>query len=108
MLNATLALGTHGNGLLLGTGGTGVGNISISLVHGYGGVTVQVSNANYVSDLHGPFANVSRSYSGFSMDAFSEPSDRGLVIGAGMTVGYGFGVGAFAGGSYTRVILHVQ
>jgi RHS repeat-associated protein len=70
------------------------------------GLSIQVSNARYITDLSGPFYNFSgHGGAGFggSLDAFWGPSDNGPVEGGGFTLGAGLGASAFGGRTFTVV-----
>ena len=67
------------------------------------GVSVQVSNANTISDLTGPFGNVSGhggAAVGGSVDYFTGPSANGPVVGGGITIGAA--AGASVSGAITN------
>ena len=125
--------GSHGSGTLqLGVGGAGAlpiggvaggfgialdrsGNVAAYGYRGFGfgtglsgtlGPSVQVSDAQSVSDLSGPFASGSASLGlgpAGTVDVFHGPSDHGLVTGGGFTAGGGGGVSVFGGVTVTAV-----
>ncbi|MGC1302357.1 MAG: RHS repeat-associated core domain-containing protein [Caulobacteraceae bacterium] len=73
---------------------------------GNGGVSVQVSNAQTISDLSGPFGNSSVSAGdgvAGSFDAFTGSSDNGPVVGGGVTFGAGAGASGFLGATTTQI-----
>jgi RHS repeat-associated protein len=68
------------------------------------GVTAAYSNAHTVTDLRGPFANISVSGGdglAGTVDAFTSPN--GAVTGVGVTAGIGLGGSISAGGTTTIV-----
>jgi RHS repeat-associated protein len=86
-------------------GGTVAG--SLGRAHGIGaGVTggPQVSNAEHISELSGPFANAGGQL-GFgpdvTLEAFGAPGQCGPVVGGGVSGGLGAGEAQWIGGSYT-------
>ena len=120
----TLQLGVAGTGALgpgAGTGGAGLaidryGNVGLYGFAGYGrggggyiggGLSGQISNANGIQNLSGPFTNVSVNGGlggSASVDAFTGPSSDGVVTGGGFTLGGGDGVGYFSGATNTGVM----
>ena len=82
------------------TKGAGVGG------KGFAGFQLQVSNAQTVWDLGGPFSYVSAGEGAgpyWSFDGFWGPSEHGFVSGYGVTFGAGAGGGYSAGASVTTV-----
>jgi RHS repeat-associated protein len=86
-------------------GGTVAG--SLGRAHGIGaGVTggPQVSNAEHISELSGPFANAGGQLGfgpDFTLEAFGAPGQCGPVVGGGVSGGLGAGEAQWIGGSYT-------
>ena len=72
---------------------------SVGVGYGWGlsgGVTGQLTNAANISDLQGPFGDISAGAGNVFGEYFSGPSADGFVKGFGVTVGEGVG----GGGSY--------
>ena len=98
-----LALDTHGNVALYGSGGPGGGLGG----GGDAGLTVQVSNAPSIQDLAGPFLNGSvggGAIGGGTIDGFTGFSRNGQRIGGGgFTAGAAVGETSFLGVTNTFV-----
>jgi RHS repeat-associated protein len=86
-------------------GGTVVGSVGIAQGAGVGAtVGPQVSNAEHISELSGPFANAGGQLGAgpdVSLEAFGAPGKCGPIIGGGVSAGAGLGVSRWIGGSYT-------
>jgi hypothetical protein len=86
-------------------GGTVAGSAGIALGAGVGAtVGPQVSNAEHISELSGPFANAGGQLGvgpDISLEAFGAPGQCGPVVGGGFSVGIGAGVARWLGSSYT-------
>lgn len=98
-----------GGGIAFDTSGNigfyGYGGGQIGLEAGIGG-SVQVSNAQTIYDLSGPFYNGSvhgGTGIGGSIDGFTGKSDHGLVSGFGFTFGLSAGASAVGGATATEV-----
>lgn len=97
-----IAFDTSGNIGFYGYGGVGG---QIGLEEGIGG-SVQVSNAQTIYDLSGPFYNGSVHGGigiGGSIDGFTGSSEHGLVTGFGITFGLSIGASAVGGLTTTEV-----
>lgn len=97
------AIDTQGNIGVYGFGGAGVqfgpGSENV-------GLSIQVSNAQTISDLSGPFYNagaVAGAGTGGSVDIFYGQSADGPVIGGGVTLGEAVGASVF-GGTTTTIV----
>ena len=86
-------------------GGSVVGSAGVALGAGVGAtVGPQVSNAEHISELGGPFANAGGQLGAgpdVSLEAFGAPGKCGPVVGGGVSGGFGVGVARWIGGSYT-------
>ncbi len=86
-------------------GGTVAGSAGIALGAGVGAtVGPQVSNAEHISELGGPFANTGGQLGAgpdVSLEAFGAPGKCGPIVGGGVSAGLGAGVARWIGGSYT-------
>lgn len=86
-------------------GGTVVGSGGLAQGAGVGAtVGPQVSNAEHISELSGPFANAGGQLGvgpDISLEAFGAPGNCGPVVGGGFSAGLGAGVARWLGGSYT-------
>ena len=95
-----VAIDTQGHVGIYGYGGLG-GQVGADVE---AGVSVQVSNAKTISDLTGPFGNVSGHAGlgvGGSVDYFTGSSANGPVAGGGVTLGAAAGASVSAGGTNT-------
>jgi RHS repeat-associated protein len=120
----TLQLGFSGTGSLWGISipaGLGFvvdtsGNVGFYIYSGPGvtlggasadaGISIQVSNAQTINDLSGPFLNASAHGGvglGGSVDYFRGPSEHGQVSGVGVTVGAAVGASVTVGITNTWV-----
>jgi RHS repeat-associated protein len=86
-------------------GGTVVGSVGVAQGAGVGAtVGPQVSNAEHISELSGPFANAGGQLGvgpDVSLEAFGAPGQCGPIVGGGVSAGAGLGVSRWIGGSYT-------
>ena len=86
-------------------GGTVVGSVGLAQGASVGAtVGPQVSNAEHISELSGPFANAGGQLGvgpDISLEAFGAPGQCGPVVGGGVSAGAGLGVSRWIGGSYT-------
>jgi RHS repeat-associated protein len=86
-------------------GGTVVGSAGLAQGAGVGAtVGPQVSNAEHISELSGPFANAGGQLGvgpDISLEGFGAPGECGPVVGGGVSAGFGAGVARWLGGSYT-------
>ncbi len=86
-------------------GGTVAGSVGLAAGAGVGAtVGPQVSNAEHISELSGPFANTGGQLGvgpDISLEAFGAPGTCGPVVGGGFSAGVGVGVSRWIGGSYT-------
>lgn len=86
-------------------GGTVVGSVGLAQGAGVGAtVGPQVSNAEHISELGGPFANAGGQLGAgpdVSLEAFGAPGKCGPIVGGGVSAGLGAGVARWIGGSYT-------
>lgn len=77
-------------------GGTVVGSVGLAAGAGVGAtVGPQVSNAEHISELSGPFANTGGQLGvgpDVSLEAFGAPGQCGPVVGGGVSAGAGLGV----------------
>ena len=101
-LQSGIAIDAQGNLGSYGSVGLGTG-VGAQVA---AGVSVEASNAASISDLSGPFNNVSAGGFdgvGATVDGFTGPSSNGTVTGGGFTAGVGLGGSASTGGSYTSI-----
>ncbi|MCU1489591.1 MAG: Rhs family protein [Acidimicrobiaceae bacterium] len=86
-------------------GGTVAGSVGLAQGAGVGAtVGPQVSNAEHISELSGPFANAGGQLGvgpDVSLEAFGAPGQCGPIVGGGVSAGAGLGVSRWIGGSYT-------
>lgn len=86
-------------------GGTVAGSVGLAAGAGVGAtVGPQVSNAEHISELSGPFANTGGQLGvgpDVSLEAFGAPGQCGPIVGGGVSAGAGLGVSRWIGGSYT-------
>jgi RHS repeat-associated protein len=86
-------------------GGTVVGSVGLAQGAGVGAtVGPQVSSAEHISELGGPFANAGGQVGAgpdVSLEAFGAPGECGPIVGGGVSAGLGAGVARWIGGSYT-------
>jgi RHS repeat-associated protein len=86
-------------------GGTVIGSVGVAQGAGVGAtVGPQVSNAEHISELSGPFANAGGQLGvgpDVSLEAFGAPGQCGPIVGGGVSAGAGLGVSRWIGGSYT-------
>jgi len=71
-----------------------------------GGISFSASNAKFISDLAGPFANGSLGGgwgANASGDYYTGPSDNGFVTGGGVTIEAGLGAGGSSSITSTKV-----
>ena len=95
-LGVGIAFDNHFNAGLYGYAGGGA-QIGAS---GEAGLSIQISDARYITDLSGPFGNFSGHAGagvGGSLDYFTGPSANGIVHGGGVTLGAALGASAFGG-----------